>query len=475
MLQLHTGRESRFSPLTLFCLFTCILLMLGWLGIATRPHAFLASFWPANSVFLGLLARYPQTRSIYSLLGAFCGYMLADLSTGSDLLLSTVLTTANMIYVVATLLLYSYFRDFIHSLHRGYFYLFIFLFCTLGSLLGASFAAIAVPQITTAFMNGPFLLEVGDWFTAELQNALLLLPIVLNIPRWKKKKFILAPIAHGHNPVIHSLPLLAVIFSLFMSYVDSGPGSLLYPIAALIWCALTYRHFFVTLITSFACGCIIFWFTKEYLVVYPQLYTQNSISLRLGIIMMAIAPLTVSSIDEIRSRLIRQLQYNLAYDDLTTCLTRRQFMESANALLEQMQSKQRYAAVLMLDIDHFKQVNDTYGHQAGDIALRNCAEIIQKNLRSYDLLGRLGGEEFAALLIDTPPEYALEIAERIRHNLSQKQIEISPGQMIRIQTSIGVHICPPQHTDSIEMCLKQADDALYQAKRCGRNQVITAN
>ncbi len=468
-----TLRESRFSPLTLFCLFTVILLTFAWLGIATRPNEYLASFWPANSILLGLLARYPKTRSIYSLLGAFCGYVLADLSNGSDVLLSCVLTTANMIYVVTTLALYQYFREFIHSLHRGYFYLFVFTFCTLGGLLGASFAALAVPYVTTAFMNGPFLLEVGDWFTAELQNALLLLPIMLNIPRWKKKKFILAPIAHGHNRVVHSLPLLALIFSLFMSYIDSGPGSLLYSIAALIWCALTYRHFFVTLITSFTCGCIIFWFTQEYLVVYPHLYTQNSISLRLGIIMMAIAPLTVSSINEVRSRLIRQLQYNLAYDDLTICLSRRQFMESAGSLLEQMQNKQRYAAVLMLDIDHFKKINDSYGHQAGDRALQICAETIQENLRSYDLLGRLGGEEFAALLIDIHPQHALQIAERIRHNLSKKQVEIAPGTVIQIQTSIGLHICEPQQTDSIEVCLKEADDALYQAKRSGRNQVIT--
>ena len=109
-----------------------------------------------------------------------------------------------------------------------------------------------------------------------------------------------------------------------VSYYDSGPGSLLYPIA-LIWCAIRYKPIIVALITSFTSAYIIYHVSGHYLLLYPQDYLGNTISIRIGLIMMTVAPLTVSSISALHSELIQKLQHAIAHDELTSSLTRRQF------------------------------------------------------------------------------------------------------------------------------------------------------
>jgi diguanylate cyclase (GGDEF)-like protein len=188
--------------------------------------------------------------------------------------------------------------------------------------------------------------------------------------------------------------------------------------------------------------------------------------------MMTIAPLTVSSINMLRSKLIQELQHTIAHDELTSSLTRRQFLQSVQLLQQQATSTGQTTAFLMLDIDHFKQVNDQYGHPMGDRALQSCVHTIQSLLRPQDLLGRLGGEEFAIFMTHTNADAAFLCAENIRLQISTTPIEYEPEHSFSIQISIGIYICTPENRHSIEQLFKHADDALYQAKRQGRNQVV---
>ena len=463
--------SSPFSSLSFFLLFTTIVAVCCFLGIASRPLSFLAFFWPANSVLLGLLVRFPKTRNVWSLLGAYTGYVIADVSQGTPLALTLVLTTANFLYVSTSLGLYLYFMQQIQAAQRGYSYLFLFGLCTLGSLTGAFFAATFVPMFNTKFMLGPFWAEFGYWFTAELQNALLLLPVILNLPQYHQFKQFLNRKTDTLN-IADILPFLAVIASIFTSYFDSGPGSLLYPIAALIWCALRYPHILTAIITSLTSVFIIFHVSDHYLLLYPTEYLNNTASIRLGLIMMTIAPLTVSSINAVHSQLIQKLQHTIAHDELTSSLTRRQFLQSVRLLQEKVQKENKTSAFFMLDVDHFKQVNDNYGHQVGDRALQTCVTTIQNILHPYDLLGRFGGEEFAIFIADTSIESAFELAERIRIKISQQPIYIYGQTPIFIQVSIGISFYNPASHYSLEQLFKEADDALYQAKRQGRNRVF---
>lgn len=458
------------SLFQLFLIFTGIILFCCFLGIATRQFSFLASFWPANSVLLGLLIRFPQTRHPISFIGAIVGYLLADTLQDTPFLLNVCMTSANLLYVMTTLLLYIKFNAFIRSMHHGYFYLFLFTFCCVGALSSSLFAAFTLPYFNTKFALGSFWIDFGYWFTAEIQNALLLLPMILSAPALVLFKQQLRGLKT--QTIQEVLPLLSVIFSIIVSYYDAGPGSLLYPIAPLIWCALRYSHFSVAIITSMSCAFIIHHVSQNYLVLYHDQYLNNTISIRLGLIMMTIAPLTVSNINMVRSKLIQELQHTIAHDELTSSLTRRQFLQSVQLLQQQANTIHQTTAFLMLDLDHFKQVNDSYGHQMGDRALQTCVQIIHTILRSQDLLGRLGGEEFAIFMTDTTEDTAYQYAEKIREKISQSPIQLDNQKHFFIQVSIGICICTPENQQTIEQLFKQADDALYQAKRLGRNQVV---
>jgi diguanylate cyclase (GGDEF)-like protein len=128
-------------------------------------------------------------------------------------------------------------------------------------------------------------------------------------------------------------------------------------------------------------------------------------------------------------------------------------------------------AVLMVDVDHFKHVNDRYGHVAGDAVLREVGGMIRESTRGEDLVARYGGEEFIAALPVSAPDLASERAERIRSNVSERVIRAG-GQEIRVSVSIGLVFCPTQWRRSETSLIEAADEALYKAKMEGRNRVV---
>lgn len=129
---------------------------------------------------------------------------------------------------------------------------------------------------------------------------------------------------------------------------------------------------------------------------------------------------------------------------------------------------------IMLDLDHFKHINDTYGHQAGDQVLVIASQILQDSARRYDEVGRYGGEEFVLLLPSISAEDAANVAERIRDKIASTQITLDDGTCISITASLGVACYPTLGVDHLNDLLKAADDALYRAKDSGRNQVVIA-
>ncbi|WP_419785980.1 PAS domain S-box protein [Pseudodesulfovibrio sp.] len=157
-------------------------------------------------------------------------------------------------------------------------------------------------------------------------------------------------------------------------------------------------------------------------------------------------------------------------DALTGLDNRRWFMEQAMAEFSRSRRYNRALAMLMLDIDHFKNVNDTHGHDVGDQVLSSLAGIVVGALREADILGRLGGEEFGVLLPETSREAALDVAERVRKAVESTIMRTSAGE-IRITISIGVAVMN-EKTTSVETLLKDADVALYQAKENGRNRAF---
>lgn len=164
---------------------------------------------------------------------------------------------------------------------------------------------------------------------------------------------------------------------------------------------------------------------------------------------------------------------NMANTDSLTGLSNRQsFMHRAEKEFSRSRRYARYLSVVMIDIDHFKGINDRYGHAVGDTVLQQASAICQSCLRGSDLLGRIGGEEFVLLLPDTPMSNAMFVAERMREQLEHTPIEVDK-LVISITASFGVAslIDPDINFNSI---LERADVAMYHAKHDGRNKVKSA-
>ena len=168
----------------------------------------------------------------------------------------------------------------------------------------------------------------------------------------------------------------------------------------------------------------------------------------------------------------RQLTTLALFDSLTGALNRPAFHQQADKEYSRSKRYSRPLSVIMLDIDHFKQVNDRYGHPAGDQVLQIFAEACQEVIRSTDLMGRVGGEEFALLLPDTPSKSALYLAERLRLRIN-KYPYLAGDMLIEVTASLGVAELQSSDAD-FKALLQRADEALYAAKHGGRNRVKLA-
>jgi two-component system, cell cycle response regulator len=158
-------------------------------------------------------------------------------------------------------------------------------------------------------------------------------------------------------------------------------------------------------------------------------------------------------------------------DSLTHLLNRRALTIRLVAELERVRRYNSPLTMLMIDLDHFKLVNDTFGHLVGDEVLRGLAMILQRSVRSVDMVARYGGEEFVVVLPETGETGAVAFAERIRQRAEQHNFEAARSATVRITVSIGVSCFPSPHVESAEDLFARADAALYRAKDRGRNQV----
>ncbi|MCB1051178.1 MAG: diguanylate cyclase [Acidobacteria bacterium] len=167
---------------------------------------------------------------------------------------------------------------------------------------------------------------------------------------------------------------------------------------------------------------------------------------------------------------LKKLEEKSSRDPLTGVLNRGAIMEFFEQNLQRSARKKQDLSVLLIDVDHFKSINDRFGHVVGDQVLHKVAQEIAQNLRDYDRVGRYGGEEFLVILSETDLSSAGQIAERIRMRVDQLVFE-HQQTAFAVQISIGVNRIPPQEVVDLVFYLNQVDQALYRAKNAGRNRV----
>jgi diguanylate cyclase (GGDEF)-like protein len=165
-----------------------------------------------------------------------------------------------------------------------------------------------------------------------------------------------------------------------------------------------------------------------------------------------------------------QVQSMATTDGLSGLVNKRCFTSSLEKEFKMTMRYQNPLSLIMLDLDHFKEINDLYGHQAGDAVIREIAQILQKSLRDIDIPARYGGDELAIILPGTPPEQAFFVAKRIKKLVEGNVFHVREEES-RITVSMGIASCPSPDIRRVEDLIAAADKALYSAKRGGRNRV----
>jgi diguanylate cyclase (GGDEF)-like protein/putative nucleotidyltransferase with HDIG domain len=314
-------------------------------------------------------------------------------------------------------------------------------------------------------------------------ELIVLIPLVQTVPEWLKERYPW-PI-QGFNICNYTLNALAAwsVADVINRHGSSliGDGNARFAVAGLL-AALAFvavNHVLVALILKLGRGHSFRetgLFTTDMLSV-DVILTVLGVSLAAfwnwnpWMIFAALAPLVVVH----RSLSVPQLQAEARVDPKTGLFNARHF---ANALAEEVARAARFErpmSLIMADLDLLRDINNSYGHLAGDAVLRGIAEVFRQQLRHYDVPARFGGEEFSILLPETPPEQAMEIAERIRRAVAEKEFEVeTAAEPIRATVSIGVAGFPKDGVDANEL-IHQADLAVYRAKLQGRNRVLGAS
>ena len=170
-------------------------------------------------------------------------------------------------------------------------------------------------------------------------------------------------------------------------------------------------------------------------------------------------------------RLLSEMRHQATYDHLTGLSGRRHFFSELSREIARARRNGRPLSMLMIDADHFKSLNDTHGHLAGDLVLRSVADLLREGTRTIDVLGRLGGEELGVLLPGTSLEFAEQVAERLRRAIANARI---PWKDTELQVSVSIGVATWEENLGREDLVDAADNALYVAKSDGRNRVVVA-
>ena len=206
------------------------------------------------------------------------------------------------------------------------------------------------------------------------------------------------------------------------------------------------------------------------------LHTEIAVLLSTGIPLLVAPPIAWYLVGLLLRvyRVEQEMRALASYDSLTGLPSRHAFFDNANNYVSLAKRERKTFSVMIIDLDHFKSINDRYGHPAGDAVLKLFADVVNSVARRSDIIGRLGGEEFAIVLPSTSTSEALEFSERLHHAISQAVLKYK-GSAIRYTASIGLSEYDTESEDSIDDLLARADLALYQAKQSGRNQTATFN
>jgi diguanylate cyclase (GGDEF)-like protein len=436
--------------------------VLSVVGIDSRLPGSLAVLWPANALLLGILIRAPRLRRRRAVWpAAAVGYVAADLVHGTPTAPALVFALANLTGVALALLVLGRLdaadvRDPSAPTvvrRAGA--------CVVGAAAGAVLGAWA----TSRFIGGSWAEGWLGWFASDLVNYACLLPALLTMPATVSRPTVRRALASLRGLVLPWLLLVLLLGAAWL--MRESASAVAFAVPALMACALLGRPFATAVMVLASTVAMLALSVGMGGGVAPApLSTTSEIALAL----LAVGPLAVAAALAERHRLLDDLREATTRDDLTGVLRRGEFALRAEAALAGAREQGSPSSLLMMDLDHFKQLNDRRGHRAGDVALVGFGEILRDVLADDAVIGRVGGEEFAALLPGCGAQRAQEYADEVR----RRQARRAAADFGADGTTVSIGVAADDRHSGVDELMAAADAAVYRAKRRGRDEVVFA-
>ncbi|NVN48418.1 hypothetical protein HLY00_4571 [Mycolicibacterium hippocampi] len=448
-----------------------VVLVASLVGIYSRMPGTLATFWLSNALLLGLLLRNPQIAGALTWLAAGTGYLTADILTGGEWLSAALLNSANLMGVLAGFYAFRRFRPVELTLRQARSVAWLSALAVVASATAALLGGI----VEVVMFDGDWAGGALSWFAIELFNYAVILPLVLAFP----VDCISSAVSHRSLSGVRrsldiqwrrlAVPGVLLLIVLLPSWYLGGLGALVFTTPALIAAALLTDVFttavFVAASTTWALVLIV----TERASVIDAAGIPLAPSTMIGLALLAVGPLAIASTISEREQVSEALRLAMTQDDLTRAFRRQEFVRRADSALATAARDGQPTSLLMMDLDRFKKLNDNCGHQAGDRALVAFADVVRRLANAHDVFARLGGEEFALLVIGQDLAASRALAEEIRRHQKNTADEFGEwGSTV----SIGL-ACAATSDVTLDELMADADGALYCAKT-RRNHVVAA-
>lgn len=434
-----------------------------FIGAKLRLVHELSLFWPLNGVMAGVFARYVWLNRLHYYAVSYVAMLVYDAMTTQWGWVSIVINLSNMVFIITVARLVARDKQLGKNKYEPVSALRLFNYCLIAALLCALVGAIGSDSIDSLSF-GPLL---ADWFSEQFSTGVLIVPCMLTlalpriVPRFKAEQL---------------MPIVALIISVIASVVIGGAGSLAFPLPALIWCAVRYTPQ-VTCLLTFVTGAVEIVLVANSVIniaVASPFSIPQMFSARLGIATMAICPIMVSfSVAAINS-LMKQVAQRADFDFLTQVYSRSGLYE---ALKKTELRGTQHITVMLLDIDYFKSINDSFGHECGDKVLSVFAKHVQKIVGNQGLVARMGGEEFAVVVPSLNAQEGLLLAEKIRKAVALHSFDWQQ-KTLYLTVSIGIGSGATRFetlTEVFDKLMVEADECLYRSKKEGRNRTSAMN
>ena len=439
------------------------------------PPGYASPVWPPSGI--GLAALLVFGNRLWP--GIWIGAAIVNYTVNDSIFAAVMIATGNTLEALAGATLIRRSIGVPHRFERGEDVVKFVAFCAASATIAPT-----IGLVPLSIANGLAWTElVRNWLTwlqGDITGIVIVTPLLLT---WCSRDALVWSARYAYEGIVFALLLAIAAIGVF-GYVAQplAPFARAFVILPfIVWAAFRFTQREVTTVTAAVCAIAIGDTMNNLASATPQTLNETLLLLLLftstlvttGLVLSAVVSERSRTLNELRTAL-RNLHTQAVTDPLTHLLNRRYLSEFLPREVIRARRSGDSLAVLMIDLDHFKRFNDEFGHDAGDLVLKEAAQLLLAHIRGSDIACRYGGEEFVLVLPDTTFEGARRRAEEIRAAIKGLQLSLRGKPLGQVTVSIGVALMP-DHVANPEALIRVADEAMYQAKAAGRDRVVVGH